>query len=131
MRTITTLLGALLIGILGLSTPARAQERHAVPPSALAAAVTDHAESLDADRNAIREALKRPEVRTVAERIGIDIDRAEASIESLDASTATRAAESARQINEALVGGANTITISTTTIIIALLIIILIIVAVN
>jgi hypothetical protein len=129
MRTITTLLSAPLILILGLSTPARAQDRHAVPPSALAAAVTDHAASLDADREAIREALDRPEVRAVAERTGIDIDRAAASIETLDASTLSRAAESARQVNDALVGGASTVTISTTTIIIVLLLIILIIVA--
>jgi hypothetical protein len=129
MRTITTLLSAPLILILGASTPVRAQERHAVPPSALAAAVTDHAATLDADRDAIREALNRPEVRAVAERTGIDIDRARASIDTLDSSTLARAAESARQVNDALVGGASTITISTTTIIIVLLLIILIIVA--
>jgi hypothetical protein len=129
MRTITTLLSAPLILILGLSTPARAQDRHAVPSSALAAAVSDHAASLDADRDAVREALNRPEVRAVAERIGIDIDIAATSIDNLDASTLARAAESARQVNDALVGGASTVTISTTTIIIALLVIILIIVA--
>jgi hypothetical protein len=131
MRTITTLLAAPLMLILGFSTPARAQDRHAIPPSALAAAVTDHAASLDADRDTIREALKKPDVRTVAERMGIDIERAEASIDSLDPSTVSRAAESARQVNDALVGGASTVTISTTTIIIVLLLLILIIVAVN
>ena len=129
MRTMTTLLAATLMLILGLSTPARAQDRHAIPSSALAAAVTDHAASLDADRDAIREALKKPEVRTVAEHMGIDIARAETFIDSLDPSTVARAAESARQVNDALVGGASTITISTTTIIIVLLLIILIIVA--
>jgi hypothetical protein len=129
MRTITTLLAAPLMLVLGLSTPAPAQDRHAVPPSALAAAVTDHAATLDADRDAIQEALNRPEVRAVAQRTGIDIDRAAASIENLDASTLARAAESARQVNEGLVGGASTITISTTAIIIGLLLIILIVVA--
>jgi hypothetical protein len=129
MRTITTLLAAPLMLVLGLSTPARAQDRHAVPPSALAAAVTDHAATLDADRDAIQEALNRPEVRAVAQRTGIDIDRAAASIENLDASTLARAAESAREVNQAIVGGASTITISTTAIIIGLLLIILIVVA--
>ena len=86
MRTITTLLATPLILILGISAPARAQDRHAVPPSALAAAVTDHAATLDADRDAVREALNRPEVRAVAERTGIDIDRAAASIDNLDSS---------------------------------------------
>jgi hypothetical protein len=129
MRRITTLLTALLMLSLGLSTSARAQERHAIPPSALAAAVIDHAASVDADRDAIREALKRPQVRSVAEKIGVDIERAETSIDSLDPSTVARAAESARQVNESLVGGASTITISTTTIIIVLLLVLLIIVA--
>jgi len=129
MRTIMTLISALLIVILGLATPARAQERHVVAPSALAAAVTDHIAARDADRDAIREALNRPEVRAVAEHTGIDIDRAAASIDQLDSSSLARAAESARQVNQALVGGASTVTISTTTIIIVLLIILIILVA--
>jgi hypothetical protein len=129
MRTITTLISTPLILILGLAAPARAQERHAVAPSALAAAVTDHVAARDADRDAVREALKRPEVRAVAERAGVDIDRAAASIDSLDSSSLARAAQSARQVNQALVGGASTVTISTTTIIIVLLIILLILVA--
>ena len=129
MRTITTLISAPLMLILGLATPAHAQVRHAVAPSALAAAVTDHMAARDADRDAIREALARPEVRAVAERTGIDIDRAVASIDSLDSSSLARAAQSARQVNQALVGGASTVTISTTTIIIVLLIILLILVA--
>ena len=128
MRTITTLVSAPLILILGLATSARAEERHAVPPSSLAAAVTDHAATLDADREAIREALNRPEVRAVAERAGIDINRAATSVDQLDSSTLARAAESARQVNEALVGGASTVTISTTTIIIVLLLLILVLV---
>jgi hypothetical protein len=128
MRTFTTLISAPLMLIVGLAAPARAQERHAVAPSTLAAAVTDHVATRDADRDAIREALNRPEVRAVAERTGIDIDRVAASIDSLDSSSLARAAASARQVNQALVGGANTVTISTTTIIIVLLIIILVLV---
>ena len=131
MRTITTLVSAPLILILGLATSVHAEDRHRVPPSALATAVTDHLAALDADRDAIREALNRPEVRAVAARTGLDIDRAAASIETLDPSTLARAAETARQVNGALVGGASTITISTTTIIIVLLLIILILVAAN
>jgi hypothetical protein len=129
MRTITTLISAPLMLMLGLATPARAQERHAVAPSALATAVTDHVTARDADRDAIREALNRPEVRAIAERTGVDIDRAAASIDSLDSSSLARAAASARQVNQALVGGASTVTISTTTIIIVLLIILLVLVA--
>ena len=128
MRT-TTLFSAPLVLVLGFCSPALAQNRHAVSPSALAEAVTQHAATLDADREAIREALNRPEVRSVAERMGIDIDRAAASLDTLDAARTSRAAESARRVNDALVGGASTVTISTTTLIIVLLLIILILVA--
>ena len=131
MRTITTLLAAPLILILGFATSAIGQDHHAVPTSTLAAAVQNHAAMLDADRDAVREALNRPEVRAVAERTGIDLDRAAASIDKLDSSNLARAAQSARQVNDALVGGASTVTISTTTIIIVLLLIILILVAAN
>lgn len=131
MRTLTTLLSAPIVLMLGMAAPALAQEpeRHAIAPSELAAAVASHATKLDADRDAIREALNRPEVKAVAERTGIDIDRAAASIDKLDSATLARAADSARQVNETLVGGASTVTISTTTIIIVLLLIILIVVA--
>lgn len=129
MRTTTTLLSAALTIILGISAPAFAQERHAVPPSVLAATVTEHAAAVNADREAIREALNRPEVRAVAERTGVDVDRAASSVDMLDEATTARAAASARQVNEALAGGASTVTISTTTIIIVLLVIILILVA--
>ena len=130
MRTTTTatLLSACML-TLGICAPAAAQERHAVSPDAVSAAVVEHADGIAANRAAIRAALSKPEVRAVAERAGIDIDRAAASLDSLDSATTARAAEAARQVNDALVGGASTITISTTTIIIVLLLIILIVVA--
>src|SRR5207248_1851720 len=126
MRTITTLLSTPLILMLGLSTPVLAHERHAVSPSVLAAVVAAHTATVDADRATIRAALDKAEVRSVAQQTGIDIERVTASLDTLDSSTIARAAESARQVNEALTGGASTITISTTTIIIVLLLIILI-----
>ena len=129
MRTMTTLLVAPLVLVLGFSATALAQERHAVAPADLAEAVSQHAATLDADRDAVHEALNRPEVRAVAERTGLDIDAISASVDTLDPATLERAAASAREVNTALVGGASTITISTTTIILVLLLIILLIVA--
>jgi hypothetical protein len=129
MRTTSSLFAALFVSILGLSIPALAQERHAVSPSALAAIVAEHGTAADRDRDTIRRTLARPEVRAMAERAGIDPARAASSIDSLDAPTLARAAESARQIDDALVGGANTITVSTTTIILVLLLVILLLIA--
>jgi hypothetical protein len=86
----------------------------------------DHARFPPMVAQPLCEALARPEVKNVAERVGIDIDRVSASIDALPPESLERAATSARDVNEALVGGASTIVISTTTIIIILLIVILV-----
>jgi hypothetical protein len=83
----------------------------------------------DADRAAIHEALARPEVREMAVKAGIDLDRVDASVNTLGGESLDRLASAAQQVNQSLVGGASTVVISTTTIIIALLIIILLVVA--
>jgi hypothetical protein len=128
MRTMTTRLVAPLVLVLGISVTMFAQERHAVAPADLAAAVSQHTATLDADRDAVREALNRPEMRAVAERAGLNIDSIAASVDTLDPATLERAAASARDVSTALVGGASTVTISTTTIILVLLLIILLLV---
>jgi len=124
MRTFCTVIGASFA--LALSSAAFAQERHIVTPDKLAQAVSQYVEKQDADRATIREALARPEVKNVAEGMGIDIGRVSASIDALPPESIERAAASARDVNQALVGGASTIVISTTTIIIILLIVILV-----
>lgn len=129
MQSFRRLITGPLIFILTLSASAVAQERHAVAPEELAKTVADRVARQNADRAAVREALARPEVRSVAASAGIDIDGLAVSVDTLSPSVVERAAGPARQVNQALVGGASTVTISTTTIIIALLIIILIVVA--
>jgi hypothetical protein len=131
MPTVRKLLVAPLILLMMLTSPAFADQRHAVDPSQLAAAVDQHVAKQDADRAALREALARPEVQTVAAKIGVDLTRATAAVETMAAADLTRAADAARQVNQQFVGGASTIVISTTTIIIILLLIVLIIVLVK
>ena len=114
---------------LAFSVPALAQERHAVDQSTLAQAVDRHVAGQDADRSAIREALGRPQVQRIAQELGVDLNRVNASVATLAGSDLERAATAARQVNEALAGGATSVVISTTTIIIALLVVILLIVA--
>jgi hypothetical protein len=82
-----------------------------------------------ADRAAIREALGQPEVRVIAERSGVDAEHLQALAGTLSGSDLKAVANEARAVNESLVGGASTVTISTTTIIIGLLVLILLIVA--
>jgi hypothetical protein len=131
MRTFRKLLVAPLVFTLSLSSAAFAQERHAVNPSVLSQTVTQQVAQQDADRAAIHEALNRPEVREVAAKSGIDLDRVNASVDTLGGSSLAQVAAAAQQVNQTLVGGASTVVISTTTIIIALLIVILIVIAVD
>jgi predicted outer membrane protein len=130
MRTLRQALVGCFVLVLALSASAFAQERHAVDPAALANSVTQHVAEQDASRAAIHEALARPEVREMAGRAGIDLDRVDKSVDTLTGESLDRMASAARDVNQALVGGASTVVISTTTIIIALLVIIIIILAV-
>jgi hypothetical protein len=125
------MLVALLVTTVALSSSstAFAQERHAVNPSLLSQTVTAQVAQQDADRAAIHEALARPEVRDVAAKSGLDLDRINASIDTLNGGALAQVASAAQHVNSSLVGGASTVTISTTTIILVLLIIILIVVA--
>ena len=132
MRTLSKLLVGPLVVFLAFSSSAFAgDQQHAVDPSALVNTVTQHAAQQDADRAAIREALGRPEVRDVAAKAGIDLDRATTVVRTLSGADLERAAATARQVNDSLTGGASTVVLSTTTVIIILLVVILIVVAVK
>ncbi len=102
------------------------QTGHVVPPALLDAAVQQQVSATERDRETVRLFLQRDQVRAVAGKAGIDISRADTAVAAMDASELALLAERARQADQALAGGASTITISTTTIIIVLLIVILI-----
>jgi hypothetical protein len=131
MQTVRKLVTLVLAVLIAAPSAAFADGRHVVDPATLAATVAQHVEQQNADRAAIREALARPQVRDMAGRMGVDVDRATAVVNTLGDADLARAASAARQVNQQLVGGARTIVITTTTVIIALLIIILIILAVD
>lgn len=131
MTTFRRFLVSSLVLLMAASSSAFAGQRHAIDPSQLAATVSEHAARQDADRAAVNDALSRPEVRDLASKMGIDVNRAAARAATLSGADLARAATAARQVNQQLVGGASTIVISTTTVIIALLILILIVVAVD
>ena len=133
MRTFYKVFAGSVILLAALSTSsitaiAQGKEpQHTVSPSDLAAAVAGHVTQQDADRSAIREALGRPEVKNVASKVGIDLDRAAAAASTLSGASLSQAAATARQVNEQLTGGDSTIVISSETLIIILLLILLII----
>jgi hypothetical protein len=128
MRCVRSSLVLLLALLTVWSSPAFAQDRHIVDPSKIAAAVSEQVARSDADRAAVRQALARPEMKDLARSMGVDLDRATASVATLSGPELERAASAARQVAD-LTGGASTVTISTTTIILILLVIILLIVA--
>jgi hypothetical protein len=138
MRVCRHGLVAVIVASLTVST-AFAEARHVVDPSALAGAVREHADRIDADRAVVRATLARPEVQALAAAAGLDLVRLPTAVDTLSPADAAKAASAARAVDlsiaqadvAALVGGASTVTISTTTIIIGLLVLILIIVAVD
>jgi hypothetical protein len=132
MRTLARLIAAPLLLSTAFAVPARAEEQqHIVDRVQLMRTTEQQAAIRDADRAAVREALARPEVQQMTQRLGVDIQRFTASVDVMDGSDLESASAAARRLNEALVGGASNVTISTTTIIIVLLVVILIIVAVK
>lgn len=108
-----------------------AADQHVVSPEQLAATISGQTAQQEADRSAIHEALARPEVRETAKKLNIDMDRVTAAADTLSGADLAKAAQTARQVNHQLVGGASTVVISTTTIIIVLLLLILLVVIVK
>ena len=131
MRTIRQLLVLPLVLVTAMAAPAFADLQHLVPPGQLTATVTERVAAQDASRAAIREALARPEVQSVAASMHLDLSSASAAIETLTATDLEQAANAARAVNEQLVGGASTVVLSPTPIIIILRVVILLIVAIK
>ena len=122
---------AVLVVVLStlIAAPRASAQGHVAGQQALDAAVQQHVNAVDQDRETVRQFLRRGDVRAIAGTYGIDIRRAEAAVATMDAADLASVAAQARQADGALAGGASTVTISTTTIIIGLLVLILLIVA--
>jgi cell division protein FtsL len=107
--------------------PTAGAQDHVISRSALDKAVQQRVSQEQADREAIRSLLQRSEVREIAAKAGLSLDRAQAAASTLQGKDLEQAAQQARQVENDLAGGASTIVISTTTIIIVLLLVILIV----
>jgi hypothetical protein len=129
MTTVRRLIVPLILLIVS-STAASAGQQHLVSPSQLAATIDERVAAEAADRTAVREALAWPQVRETAAKLGVDLARATAAVDTLEGPDLARAAQAARNVNQQFVGGGS-ITITTTTLIIILLLLILLVVAVK
>jgi hypothetical protein len=107
--------------------PAISAQNHVIGKSALDKAVQERVSRDQADREAITSLLQRTEVREVAARAGVSLEKAQAAVSTLQGSELEQMASHARAVQNDLAGGASTIVISTTTIIIVLLIVLLIV----
>jgi hypothetical protein len=130
MRTFVSVL-AILLMVFTATPRVNAQTSHVVTQSTLDAALQQHVTDVARTREDVLRALNRPEVKDVANRVGIDLRSAATAVASLDGQELTEVAAQARQVDQALAGGQSRVTISTTMIIIGLLILVLIIVAVK
>lgn len=132
MRTLAiaaTLVAGMLIPRTGLAQTPSTDIPHAASPAAIAQALQQPAADAEAQRARVRELLRRPEIQQLAGQLGLDLRRAETAVGTLEGQQLTEVVAQADRVNEALAGGASTITISTTFIIIALLLLIVLIVA--
>ena len=129
MQSFRKLLVFPLIALMMASSSAFAGQQHVVPPGQLATTVAEGVVKQDASRAVVHEALARPEVQAVADKLGLDLSRATAAIDTMTGADLDRAASAAQQVNDELVGGSSTVVISTTTIIIVLLLVIILVIA--
>ena len=107
--------------------PAASAQSNVIGKSALDKAVQERVATDQADRDAIQSLLRRAEVREVAGKAGLSLEKASAAVTTLDGRELAQLAAQARLVENDLAGGASTVVISTTTIIIVLLLILIIV----
>ena len=107
MQPFARLLVLPLVALMMSSSSAFADQQHLVTPGQLATTVADGAAKQDTNRATVREALERPEVQAVASKLGLDLDRATAAVDTMSGAELEKAANAAQQVNDQLVGGAS------------------------
>lgn len=127
MHVFRRILGTTL-ALLMCAPGAWAQQTHVISTSALDQAVQQRVSQDQADRDAIRSFLHRSQVKDVASKAGLSLQKAEAAVSTLQGDDLRQIAAQARTADQQLAGGATTVVITTTTIIIILLVILLIVV---
>ena len=134
-RVWTLTCAAVLAGVVtaGAQQPAPTSDAAATvtPAAALDALVVEQVRADDASRKLVQAVLDREEVRAVAAKAGLDLDRAKQAVSTLSGAELQEVAAQAQRVDASLAGGASTLVISTTTIIIILLVVILLVVAVD
>jgi hypothetical protein len=125
-KTVAMVLATLLLVFVPPILATEGSQQNVVSRADLEQAVAQRLQQDDSSREAIRELLRRPEVRKIAAGAGLDLKRAEAAVATLEGPELERVAEQAAQADEALAGGTQTITISTVGLLLIIIIILII-----
>jgi hypothetical protein len=120
---------AVCLAIMLVAPAASAQQNHVIGKAGLEKALQDRVKQEQADRDAIRSLLQRKDVREVAGKAGLSMEKAERGLSLLDGNDLRQLADQARQAENGLTGGATVVITTTTIILILLVIIILVLVA--
>ena len=108
-----------------VATPVSAQQ-HVVDSSALQQAIVDARATDAANRQAVQRVLARPEVQQAAEKLGLDVRRADTALKVMTSEELAKAAATAQAVERDLAGGDPVITISLTALLIIILLVVLI-----
>ena len=127
MTRLNSLASCLLVGLLCLSGPKAESADKLVSQTELNLAVSKSQAQDDASRGAITSLLRRSEVKDLASGYGLDLERAQAAVGTLQGDELKRVSALAASADAQLSGGAQHITIS---LVAALLIVIIIILVV-
>ena len=87
--------------------PMASAQNHVIGKSALDKAVQQRVSREQADREAILSLLQRAEVRDIAAKAGLSLDKAPAAVSTLQGTDLAQAAAQARQVQNDLAGGAS------------------------
>ena len=99
MRIRATVSAFLFLSSVLLSSPAFAQQRHVVSPADMRQAITQQAQAQQQTRDSLRAVLKNSQVRDVANRLGLNVARAEGAVATLTAAELEQLAGPVRDLN--------------------------------
>ncbi|HEX5217277.1 MAG TPA: hypothetical protein VFV98_17575 [Vicinamibacterales bacterium] len=126
MRIRKRLIGMAIAATL-CAAPAVAQERHITDTAAMQKAIAQHKAVDDNNREAVMTVLRRPDVKQLAERMGLSLQRAETALASLPSDKLAELAEPARAVSADLAGGDTKVVISLTALLLLLILIVLLV----
>jgi len=118
--SVVTLVASLLLW----SAPALAQQRHVVDLAVMHQAVADQAATDQQNREVVINVLHRAEVQDLADRLGLNVTRAENAVPTLSSVELARLASSAHMADVQLAGG-DRIVISVTTLLLIVILVVL------